>query len=724
MVLFKSRRTFKGRGTTQWLLFVLFAIIISSCSEKEDLSGYLFVYFTGNGPGEEQICYAISDDGYCFKALNNNQPIINSKYISSSGGVRDPHILRCEDGASFYMVVTDLCVPKMGWRNNSMVLMKSDDLIKWKSKVINIPEIYPKEFGRVNRVWAPQTIYDKKAGKYMVYFSMRSNQDPDVIYYAYANKDFTGFESVPKQLFYSPTNDACIDADIIEKDGKFYMFFKSENGKPGIKYAMSDQLTGGYVQVSSNRVDKEENHVDGSGVFQLIDSTNYILMYDVYLKGHYQFTRSKDLVNFEIIDDEVSMNFHPRHGSVMPTTKSEIKRLVCSYGTFEDPLFTVTSDQIKQNNIKIDPENKTIHLPVKSGVDISNLDPEIKCFVGFSVEPSGIQDFSKGPVEYTISINGKGSEKYKVFASDNHNPVLPGYKADPEILYAEKTGKYYMYPTSDGYTGWASYQFKVFSSDNMVNWTDEGIILDLKKDITWADRNAWAPGIVEKKINGEYKYFYYYTAAQKIGVAVSDNPTGPFVDKGEPLISEPPEGISWGQQIYPDVFTDPETDKSYLYWGNGYMAVAQLNKDMISIRKETIKVLTPDESYREGTEIFYRNGKYYFMWSEDDTRSPNYKVRYAISDSPLGKLNIPKDNIVIEKRPEEEVYGTGHNSAIQIPGKDEWYLVYHRFTMPKGILMGRAAGYKREVCIDKLLFDEQGKIIPVIPTLEGIDPVK
>ena len=185
------------------------------------------------------------------------------------------------------------------------------------------------------------------------------------------------------------------------------------------------------------------------------------------------------------------------------------------------------------------------------------------------------------------------------------------------------------------------------------------------------------------------------------------------MDSGKALIDFKPKGVEGGQEIDPDVFTDPKTGKSYLYWGNGYMAVAELNNDMVSIKKETIKVLTPDASYREGTEVFYRNGIYYFLWSEDDTRSPDYKVRYAMSDSPTGPLTIPEANIVLEKAPEQGFYGTGHNSVINVPNTDEWHIVYHRFSVPNGIHMGDAAGYHREVCMDPLNFKQTGHIIKV-----------
>ena len=377
---------------------------------------------------------------------------------------------------------------------------------------------------------------------------------------------------------------------------------------------------------------------------------------------------------------------------------------------------------LKKQNVYFQTEAKKIYLPVKRGTGISRFNPEFKPSAGVTINPSGSQNFGNGPVNYTFK-SSKGKEIYQVSVSEDHNPIVEGYYADPEILYAEKTGKYYLYPTSDGFNDWSGTYFKVFSSENLVDWNDEGIIIDLKKDVSWANRNAWAPCIVEKKINGEYKYFYYFTAAQKIGVAVADNPTGPFVDSGKALIDFKPKGITGGQEIDPDVFTDPKTGKSYLYWGNGYMAAAELNDDMISIDLKTMKLMNVDDTFREGSYVIYRNGTYYFMWSEDDTRSPNYKVRYATAKSPLGELTIPENNIVIRQNTELEIYATGHNSVLQIPGKDEWYLVYHRFTRPKGIKMGSPAGFNREVCIDKLEFNADGSIKQVLPTLRGIEPL-
>lgn len=102
---------------------------------------YLFTYFTGNHIKQEAVCYGISLDGYNYYALNDNKPVLDSKVISSTGGVRDP-ILRGADGKTFYMVLTDM-VSGNGWDSNrAMVLLKSNDLINWKSSVVNMQKRY------------------------------------------------------------------------------------------------------------------------------------------------------------------------------------------------------------------------------------------------------------------------------------------------------------------------------------------------------------------------------------------------------------------------------------------------------------------------------------------------------------------------------------------------------------------------------------------------------
>ncbi|SDG97297.1 Glycosyl hydrolases family 43 [Pedobacter terrae] len=710
------------------LLIFLSGKIIAQTKKAANQAGsngnvaYLFTYFTGNSKAEEAIRFAVSTDGYHYKALNNNNPVISSEKISSTGGVRDPHILRGEDGKTFYMVATDM-VSANGWDSNrAMVLLKSNDLIHWTSAVVNIQKRFPNNENLL-RVWAPQTIYDKTAKRYMVYWSMKHGNDPDKIYYAYANADFTDLETTPKQLFFSPTNGSCIDGDIIYDKGKYNLFFKTEGNGNGIKKAVSDKLTAGYV-LQDKYLQQTKEAVEGAGVFKLNHSDEHILMYDVYMKGRYQFTKSKDLANFRVVDQDVTMDFHPRHGTVLPINQQELSRLLKQWYTVESVLQATQNKAINKNNTVLDSVSQKLYLPVNDGTDLKAFDPQFNTFNQISLMPKGKLDFSKGPVKIKVTIPGQQAKTYAVSVAVANNPVLKGYYADPEILYSHKTSKYYLYPTSDGFNNWSGTYFKTFSSNDLVNWNDEGKILDLEKDVSWAKRNAWAPTIIEKKVNGIYKYFYYFSAAQKVGVAVADHPTGPFKDSGKALIAHRPKGVKGGQEIDPDVFNDPKTNKSYLYWGNGYMAVAPLNDDMISIDTNAIKIITPDDSFREGTEVFYRNGKYYFLWSEDDTRSENYRVRYGFSDSPTGKITIPENNLILAKDVAQKIYGTGHNSVIKVNGKDEWYMVYHRFTRPKGISMGDAAGYNREVCIDKMEFNADGTIKPVKPTVIGIKPIR
>ena len=311
-------------------------------------------------------------------------------------------------------------------------------------------------------------------------------------------------------------------------------------------------------------------------------------------------------------------------------------------------------------------------------------------------------------------------------APDVHNPVFKGLHADPEVLYSNLTGKYYIYPTTDGAYQWHNHDFKCFSSEDLVHWKDEGVILDLQ-DLDWGKEYAWAPCIIERKEGNSYKYYYYFVANKAVGVAVADRPEGPFKDAlGKAMLSQE-ELNTPNQVIDPDVFRDPKTGKYYLYWGNSYLWMAELADDMVSLVPGTMHELISrrqlaDYHYLEGTYVFERNGLYYFMWSENITRSSRYRIRYLISDSPTefvrnGQPAKVEDTIVIQQDPSKQIFGAGHHSILNVPGTDDWYIVYHRFTRPEGVKMGLSGGYNREVCMDRMYFNPDGTIIPVKPSL-------
>jgi hypothetical protein len=283
------------------------------------------------------------------------------------------------------------------------------------------------------------------------------------------------------------------------------------------------------------------------------------------------------------------------------------------------------------------------------------------------------------------------------------NPVLPGLYADPEI--ACFNGTYYIYPTTDGYSGWSSSAFKCFSSTDLVNWTDKGVILDLVPNISWSDSGAWAPCIVQK----DNTYYYYFTASAQIGVATSTSPTGPFVDAlGAPLLTTNQYNC---QSIDPDVFIDDD-GQAYMYFGQGKCMVAKLNSDMKSFATTPTEI-TPS-GYNEGSNVFKRNGTYYLMWSENDTRSEDYRVAYATATSPMGPFTKAANSPILAKNTSLGILGTGHHSILKIPNSDEWYICYHRFAIPGG------DGMHREVCIDKMYFNTDRTIKNVVPTLNGI----
>lgn len=275
-------------------------------------------------------------------------------------------------------------------------------------------------------------------------------------------------------------------------------------------------------------------------------------------------------------------------------------------------------------------------------------------------------------------------------------PVLPGVNADPHIAVFGDT--FYLYPTTDGSEGWRSTSFQSWSSRDFVNWKNEGVILDLPSDLTWARMHAWAPAIATR--NG--KYYYYYSAAQNIGVAIADKPTGPFKDPlGGPLVSR--TDFPRMQAIDPMVFVDDD-GAAYLYWGQGRCKAVKLNDDMISFNAGNVRDLTPT-GYNEGPFVHKRNGRYYLTWSEFDTRDPRYSVAYATGDSPLGPFTKASNNPILRQR--GPVKGAGHHSIVKIPGRDEWVIAYHRFRIPGG------NGYNRETCLSPLRHGPDGALLPV-----------
>lgn len=294
------------------------------------------------------------------------------------------------------------------------------------------------------------------------------------------------------------------------------------------------------------------------------------------------------------------------------------------------------------------------------------------------------------------------------------NPLFPGWYADPEARIFE--GRYWIYPTYS-----ADYEdqtfFDAFYSDDLVVWSKSERILDAD-DIEWASRAVWAPSPIY--VNGRY---YLYFAANDIqndeerggiGVAVALRPEGPFQDPiGKPLIDR---FVNGAQPIDPHVFIDDD-GTPYLYYGGwGRCNVVRLNRDMTSLdthdNGETYIEVTPS-GYVEGPCMLKRQGRYYFMWSEGGWGGPHYSVAYAIADTPLGPFE--RIGKILSADPEVAT-GAGHHGFLNVPGTDDWYIIYHRRPLEE------SAANHRVVCIERMEFENDGTIRPVKLTFEGVGP--
>lgn len=292
------------------------------------------------------------------------------------------------------------------------------------------------------------------------------------------------------------------------------------------------------------------------------------------------------------------------------------------------------------------------------------------------------------------------------------NPVIPGWYADPDVQVFE--GRYWLYPTYSAPYDEQTF-LDAFCSTDLVTWRRMPRVLDTGA-VKWARRAVWAPCVVSNK--GKYYLFFGANDIQNdrqtggIGVAVADKPDGPFRDwLGHPLVDRFHNGA---QPIDQFVFLDKDGAWYLIYGGWRHCNIARLKPDFTGLLPfadgQTFKEITP-EHYVEGPVMFLREGKYYFMWSEGGWTGPDYSVAYAMADSPLGPFQrVGK----ILQQDAAVATGAGHHSVLRIPGRDEWFIVYHRRPL------GERDANHRVTCIDRMEFDGQGRIKPVKITFEGV----
>jgi hypothetical protein len=303
----------------------------------------------------------------------------------------------------------------------------------------------------------------------------------------------------------------------------------------------------------------------------------------------------------------------------------------------------------------------------------------------------------------SLAINKAGAQ----------NPLITTqFTADPTARVFE--GQIYIYPSHDilatpghGRVGWFCMEdYHVFSSSNLTDWKDHGVIIS-QKTVPWADSTAysmWAPDCIFR--NGKY-YFYFPTNSKPdgvngkgftIGVAVGTKPYGPFVPQAEPI-----KGV---KGIDPNVFIDND-GQAYLYWAQGNIFAARLKGNMLELASEPVVLGNlPDKGLKEGPFLFERKGIYYLTYPHVANKIE--RLEYATGTSPLGPFKFA--GVIMD----ESASGcwTNHQSIIQFKG--QWLLFYHNDDLSPNFDKARS------IRADSLFFNADGTIRKVIPTMRGI----
>lgn len=302
------------------------------------------------------------------------------------------------------------------------------------------------------------------------------------------------------------------------------------------------------------------------------------------------------------------------------------------------------------------------------------------------------------------------------------NPVVQTcYTTDPAPMVYDDTFYIYTGHDENGADFFWMQEWRVYSSKDMVNWTDHGSPLAIE-DFKWGDDRAWAPQCIER----DGKFYFYVPLHSKesgtmaIGVAVGDTPLGPFRDAiGRPLVDG-----NW-DYIDPTVFVDDD-GQAYLYWGNPEIYYVKLNRDMVSFDGEVKKVEQTVEgfgapgpklrdkntkykdNYTEGPWFYKRGGKYYLLYAGGGI--PEH-IAYSMSDSPEGPWTY-----MGEIMPQHDTGSfTNHCGVIDFRGHS--YFCYHTGKLPGG------GGFGRSVAIEEFKYNPDGTFPMIYSTREGVSPI-
>jgi hypothetical protein len=284
---------------------------------------------------------------------------------------------------------------------------------------------------------------------------------------------------------------------------------------------------------------------------------------------------------------------------------------------------------------------------------------------------------------------------------ENGNPILPGYTADPSILYDSSTATFFVYSTSDGI--WISYSGnpQVAYSKDFINWKFKPLILPS----FWPKVQLWAPSAIRHPTNG--KYYLMYCIGNAAYIAFSESPFGPWTNAASSNVPLYQSGNLTGSSdwIDPQFFIDTST--VYITFGQGSnMGIAKLafdpstfkvtfdgsDKRMIDGVTYKCKRLAGLSNNLEGSCMFKKDGRYFITYS--NSACQNYNVQYAVSASPVGPFTYI-NKIIVQRDKTKNILGPGHNSILHYG--NNWYICYHRQHY-------QYVDVKRQTCIDQLTF--------------------
>ena len=304
------------------------------------MQAYLFVHFREKStPEGEQVYFSVSRDGFSWESVNDGRPILWS-YLGEKG-VRDCTIIRCAADGKYRILATDLSLAYRyrekhfhDWHGIShggskcLSMWESEDLVNWSEQ--SLLPIGTEEFGCL---WAPDIIYDRKNGDYVIHWSSTHRDEQYMGIYCCRTRDFMSFTR-PK-LLYRKENAGIIDSAIYEEDGSYYLFVKCDHDPETILLLRSNEVDGGYQRVDAfdeSMQAIEDGLYEGPTVTRL-DDGRWCLFLDYYGvpgagQGYVPFLADTlGSGRFVCADREFSFPYGFKHGTVMPISLDEYDRI-------------------------------------------------------------------------------------------------------------------------------------------------------------------------------------------------------------------------------------------------------------------------------------------------------------------------------------------------------------------------------------------------------------